>query len=88
LKFRANIPPRWIQNAKTSRKRLEPGLVLAFSALKRLRKKRPNARVAIETAGKNLRAALNHWETAYNKESFYRGLRVLLALQRNGSSKI
>jgi hypothetical protein len=21
LKFRANIPPRWIQNAKTSRKR-------------------------------------------------------------------
>jgi hypothetical protein len=88
LKFRANIPPRWIKNARTSRKRVEPEIVQAFSALKRLRKDRPNARVAIKTAGKNLRAVLNHWEAAYNKESFYRGLRVLLELQRNGSSKI
>jgi len=35
-----------------------------------------------------LRTALNRWETAYTKESFYRGLRVLLELQWNGSSKI
>jgi len=31
---------------------------------------------------------LQRWETAYNKESFYRGLRVLLELQRNGASKM
>ena len=88
LKFSANIPPRWIQNAKVSRKRLEPEIARAFGDLKRLRKTRPNARVTIETAVKELRTVLNNWETAYNKESFYRGLRVLLELQRNGSSKI
>jgi hypothetical protein len=88
LKFRANIPPRWIKNARTSRKRVEPEIVRALGALKRLRKNRPNARVAIKMAAKNLRTVLNHWEMAYSKESFYRGLRVLLELQRNGSSKI
>ena len=88
LKFNANIPPRWIQNAKASRKRVEPEIVRAFKNLKRLRKTRPNARVTIQMAGKELRTALDRWETAYDKESFYRGLRVLLELQRNGSSDI
>lgn len=88
LKFRANIPPRWIQNARTSRKNIEPEVVRAFGALRQLRKKRPGARVAIKTASKELRALLQRWETAFQKESFYRGLRVLLELQRNGSSKI
>ena len=88
LKFRANIPPRWIQNAKTSRKKVEPDIVRALTALKRLRKTRPNARVSIRNASKDLRAVLQRWETAYNKESFYRGLRVLLELQRNEASKI
>ena len=27
LKFRANITPRWIRNARTSRKRVEPEIV-------------------------------------------------------------
>ena len=27
LKFRANIPPRWIKNAQNSRKRIEPEVV-------------------------------------------------------------
>jgi hypothetical protein len=27
LKFRANIPPRWIRNARASRKRVEPEIV-------------------------------------------------------------
>jgi hypothetical protein len=88
LKFSANIPPRWIQNAKNSRKRVEPEIVRAFGALRRLRKARPNARVSIKNASKDLRTVLQRWETAYNKESFYRGLRVLLELQRNGNSKI
>jgi hypothetical protein len=88
LKFQANIPPRWIKNARTSRKRVEPEIARASQMLKHLRKTRPGARAAIKTAAKELRAVLNRWETAYNKESFYRGLRVLLELQRNGSSKI
>jgi hypothetical protein len=31
---------------------------------------------------------LSRWETAYNKENFYRGIRILLELQRNGSSTL
>jgi hypothetical protein len=30
LKFRANIPPRWIRNARTSRQRIEPAIVPLF----------------------------------------------------------
>jgi hypothetical protein len=88
LKFRANIPPRWIQNARASRKRVEPEVVRAFDTLRRLKKNRPRAHAAIQGAGKDLRMSLQRWETAYSKESFYRGLRVLLELQRNGASKI
>jgi hypothetical protein len=88
LKFNANIPPRWIKNARASRKRLEPGVVRIFGELKRLRKTRPNALVTIKNARKELRTALDLWETAYRKETFYRGLRILLELQRNGSSGI
>ena len=86
LKFRANITPRWIRNARTSRKRIEPEIVRSLSALKRLRKNRPGAQVAIKRAGTELNAILRRWEIAYNKENFYRGIRILLELQRNGSS--
>jgi hypothetical protein len=88
LKFGANIPPRWIKNARTSRKRVEPEIVQALGTLKRLRQTRPEARVAIEIAGKELRAVLQRWEMAYSKESFYRGIRILFELQRNGISEI
>ena len=88
LKFRANIPPRWIRNARTSRKRIEPEVDGAFRLFMRLSKNRPRARVAIRNAEKELRAVLNRWETAYNKENFYRGIRILLELQRNGSSRL
>src|SRR5438309_11888415 len=30
LKFRANIPPRWIKNARGSRKRIEPEIAESF----------------------------------------------------------
>jgi hypothetical protein len=41
-----------------------------------------------KTPPKKMRAVLNRWEMAYNKENFYRGTRILLELQRNGSSKL
>ncbi len=56
--------------------------------VKQLIKNRPQARVAIKDARKELKAVLQRWEVAYNKESFYRGIRILLELQRNGSSKL
>jgi hypothetical protein len=88
LKFRANIPPRWIKNARGSRKRIEPEIAKGFRSLKRLRSDRPKARVAIRKAQKALRSALDRWEIAYRKESFYRGIRILLELQRDGSSTL
>jgi hypothetical protein len=88
LKFRANIPPRWIKNAKGSRKRIEPEIVQGLRSLKRLRMDRPRARVAIRSAQKELRSVLQRWEMAYRKENFYRGIRVLLELQRDGSSAL
>ena len=88
LKFRANITPRWIRNARTSRKRVEPEIVRSFRVLSQLEKNRPRARIAIESAAKDLRAVLQRWETTYNKENFYRGIRILLELQRSGSSNL
>jgi len=88
LKFRANIPPRWIGNARTSRRRVEPEIAAAFQSFIRLKKNRPMARAAIRNAQKELRVLLNRWEIAYRKENFYLGIRVLLELQRNGSSKL
>src|SRR5260370_12288246 len=85
LKFRANIHPRWIKKARTSRKRVEREIVRDLRTLKQLIKNRPHARVAIKDARKELKAVLQRWEVAYNKESFYRGIRTLLELQRNGS---
>jgi hypothetical protein len=88
LKFRANIPPRWIRNARTSRKRIEPEIAEALLSFKRLRKNRPRAQAAIRNARRELRASLHHWEIMYNKENFYRGIRILLELQRNSSSNL
>jgi len=86
LKYRANIPPRWIKNARGSRKRIEPEIAEGFRSLKRLRIRRPRARVAIRNAQRELRSVLDRWETAYRKENFYRGIRILLELRREGSS--
>jgi hypothetical protein len=88
LKFQANIPPRWIKNARGSRKRIEPEIAEGVRSLKRLRIRRPKARVAIRNAQKELRSVLDRWETAYRKENFYRGIRILLELQREGSSSL
>ena len=88
LRFRANIPPRWIENARNSRKRVEPEIVAGLRSFRRLQKDRPRARVAIRNAQRELRRVLDRWEMAYEKENFYRGIRVLLELQRNGMSRL
>jgi hypothetical protein len=53
LKFRANIPPRWIKNAQRSRKRIEPELVEAFRAVGKIQRNRPRAQVALENEKKD-----------------------------------
>ena len=88
LRFRANIPPRWIKNARGSRKRIEPEIAERFRSLKSLRIRRPRARLAILTAQRELRSVLDRWETNYRKENFYRGIRIILELQREGSSTL
>ena len=75
-----------IKNAQKSRKRMEPGIVRALRSLKSIQRNRPRAQVALKVARKQFKAVLSRWETAYNKENFYRGIRILLELQRNGSS--
>jgi hypothetical protein len=59
---------------------------LAF--LRIIQRNRPRAQVALKNASKQFKAVLSGWETAYNKENFYRGIRILLELQRNGFSKL
>ena len=88
LRFRANIPPRWIKNAQKSRKRIEPEIVDALRSIKSIQKNRPRAQVALKDARKRLKTVLSRWDVAYSKENFYRGIRILLELQRNGSSKL
>src|SRR5438093_13349432 len=86
FKSRANIPPRWIKNARGSRKRIEPEIAESFRSLKRLRIRRLRARVAIRNAQRELRSVLDRWETAYRKDNFSRGIGILVELQRDGSS--
>ena len=88
MKFRANIPPRWIKNARNSRKRIEPEIVAGLRSFRRLQKDRPRARVAMRNAQRELRGVLDRWEIAYEKEAFYGGIRVLLELQRSGTSRL
>jgi len=88
FKFRANIPPRWIRNARKSRKRIEPEIVNAVRSVSSIQRNRPRAQVAQKKANKQFKAVLSRWETAYNKENFYRGIRILLELERHGSSKL
>ena len=66
LKFKANIPPRWIKNAQRSRKRIEPEIVEALHSVAGVRKNRPRARVAIKNAAHELKTVLGRWESAYN----------------------
>jgi hypothetical protein len=88
LKFEANIPPRWIRNARKSRKRIEPDIARVMRSVTRTRKHRPRAQAAIKIATRELKSLLSQWETAYQKENFYRGIRILLELQRSGSSTL
>jgi hypothetical protein len=88
LKLHGNIPPRWIDNARTSRKAIEPSIEKYMRKLRGLRKNRPGAKFAIRNATKDLREILNQWELRYRKEAFYRGIRTLLDINRGGTSKL
>jgi hypothetical protein len=46
------------------------------------------ARVAVRNTQRELRVAFSRWETAYNKGNFYRDIRILSEMQRNGSSNL
>jgi hypothetical protein len=88
LRFTGNLPPKWIERAQASRKGREPAIVKAVRELRRLRVKRPNARATIKSADVALRHILREWELAYRKECFYRGIRALLELQRDGNTRL
>jgi hypothetical protein len=63
-------------------------IVQSLGSLKRLRKTRPRAQVAIKNASKEVREVFDRWKLAYNKENFDRGIRIFLELERNGSSNL
>ena len=88
LKLQGNIPPRWIDNARASRKRIEPSIQRFLHKLRTLQKKHPRAKSAIKGATKELRGILDQWELRYRKEAFYRGIRTLLDIDRGGASKL
>jgi len=83
-RLEGNIPPAWIKRARASRKSLEPDIVLAMKKVQKLRRTRPKARATIAAAVQELRGVLKAWELAYQKETFYHGLRALLEISRNG----
>jgi hypothetical protein len=87
LKLHANITPRFITNARASRKRIEPSVKTCLRKLRSVRKNHPRAKSAIKNATKDLRDILNQWELRYRKEVFYLGIRTLLEIDRDGSSK-
>jgi len=87
LKLQANVTPRWIDNARISRKTIEPSIKKCLLKLKGLRKNHPRSKSTIKNATKDLRDILNQWELKYRKEVFYRGVRTLLEIDRDGSSK-
>lgn len=64
-----NIPPRWITNARHSRRSRQ-------------------AKIAkhLKSGGWQHLVTVREWETSYQKECFYRGIRILLELERNGQS--
>jgi hypothetical protein len=87
LKLQGNIPPNWIARARGSRKNLEPDLAASMKRLLKLRKSRPKAHATIKAAEQELKVLLKAWELAYQKESFYNGLRALLEISRDGESR-
>src|SRR5437667_10627466 len=61
LKFRANIPPRWIKNARTSRKRVEAEIVRDLRTLKQVHQTHRSMDNKVSTQGQNLHACYNFW---------------------------
>jgi hypothetical protein len=86
-KVTVNIPPNWIERARVARKNREDDLAKAMQKLQKLLVDRPRATAAIKAAQSELKLLLKDWETSYQKEGFYHGLRILLELSRDGKSE-
>jgi hypothetical protein len=83
FKFRANITPHRVRNARSSRK-LELRAVSVSFRIGAFEKNRLRSRVAIKDASNELRTVLLRWQIAYKKENFFRGIRILLEALRIG----
>jgi hypothetical protein len=59
-----------------------------FRTAMKIEKTQSRAKMAQKQARSSLKAVLGRWQTAYDQENFYRGIRILLELQRNGSSTL
>jgi hypothetical protein len=86
-KITANIPPNWIERSRDARKSREVDLADAMRRLKGLRIDRPRATAAIKASNAEVKVLLQDWQTSYEKECFYNGLRILLELGRDGKSE-
>jgi|APFre7841882630_1041343.scaffolds.fasta_scaffold06308_4 hypothetical protein len=86
-KITANIPPNWIDRARVARKSREADLAKAMQRLQDLRDNRPRATAAIRASQAEVKVLLQDWQTSYQKECFYNGLRILLELSRDGKSE-
>jgi hypothetical protein len=87
LKLTGNIPPNWIDRAREARKSREGDLAKAMQRLQNLQVNRPRAAAAIKASQAEVKVLLQDWQTSYQKECFYNGLRVLLELSRDGKSE-
>lgn len=69
-----NIPRSWIDRAQESRRKRHRDVVRA------LKNKEYGLAEGIRT--------LRDWELAFEKESFYRGIRILMELERKGKTDL
>jgi len=86
LGFRANIPPSIDKKVRKVTQADRAGDRGRTSLGKERSEKSPTVQVALKNVSKQLQAVLSRWETAYNKEKFYRGIRIFLG--RKGPSKL
>src|SRR5439155_11955606 len=76
LKFRANIPPRWIKNAQKSRKRIEPKIVEALHSHDKHEEKSPPGAGRSKESQPRIQSSVEPPGKLITKENFYRGIRI------------
>ncbi len=71
-----NVPPGWLDRAYESRKGREEELAEAIEKGK------------LKGARRDQPPIVKEWETAFQKECFYYGIRALMEIERNGKTKL